>query len=202
MRSDRIWLMSGPAPADVTCLLKAWSDGQAQALEQLTPVVVDELRRIARRHLHAERGEHTLQATALVNEAYLRLIDVTGIRWEDRAHFFAICARIMRRILVEAARARMAEKRGGGDMRVTYCEELPAASRDSDFVALEEALIGLAKIDERKAQMVELRFFGGLNVEETAYVLKVSEQTVHRDWRLARSWLLHEMKKGSTSSRE
>jgi RNA polymerase sigma-70 factor, ECF subfamily len=187
--------MSGAAPVEVTQLLKAWSDGQSQALEQLTPVVVDELRRIARRHLRAERGEHTLQATALVNEAYLKLIDVTGIRWEDRAHFFAICARIMRRILVDAARARIAGKRGGADLRITYSEGLPATNRDSEFLALEEALLGLAALDARKAQVVELRFFGGLSVEETAHVLKVSEQSVHRDWRLARSWLLRELEK-------
>jgi RNA polymerase sigma-70 factor, ECF subfamily len=182
-------------PAEVRQLLKAWSDGQSQALERLTPMVVDELRRIARRHLRAERGEHTLQATALVNEAYLKLIDVTGIRWEDRAHFFAICARIMRRILVDAAPARLAGKRGGGDLRITYSEGLPATNRDSEFLALEEALTAFAALDQRKAQVVELRFFGGLSVEETAHVLKVSEQSVHRDWRLARSWLLRALEK-------
>src|SRR4051812_43002868 len=185
--------MGGSSTAEVTQLLRAWSDGDSAALDDLTPMVVNELKRIARRHIHAERGEHTLQTTALVNEAYLRLIDVTNVRWEDRAHFFAICARIMRRILVEAARARMAEKRGGAALRVTFDDALPALSRGAEFVALEEALNALAQIDERKARVVELRFFGGLSVEETAHVLNISEQTVHRDWRLARSWLLREL---------
>src|SRR6478609_6490401 len=168
--------MAGSPPAEVTQLLRAWSDGDSGALDQLTPLVVHELKRIAGRHLHAERGEHTLQTTALVNEAYMRLIDVTNVRWQDRAHFFAICARIMRRILIEAARARMAGKRGGEALRV----------------ALDEALTELAAFDQRKARVIELRFFGGLSVEETAHVLKISEQSVHRDWRLARSWLLRE----------
>jgi RNA polymerase sigma factor (TIGR02999 family) len=185
--------MSGSPPAGITQLLKAWCEGNAGALEQLTPVVVDELKRIARRQLHAEHGEHTLQASALVNEAYLRLIDVTSVRWEDRAHFYAICARIMRRILIEAARARLAGKRGGGALRVTFDEALPAVNRESEFVALEEALTALAVFDPRKAEVIELRFFGGLSVQETAHVLKVSKQSVHRDWRLARSWLLREV---------
>jgi len=180
-------------PAEVTQLLRAWSDGDSGALDQLTPLVVHELKRIAGRHLHAERGEHTLQTTALVNEAYLRLIDVTNVRWQDRAHFFAICARIMRRILIEAARARMAAKRGGDALRVTFDEALPATSREAEFVALEEALTELSAFDERKARVIELRFFGGLSVAETAHVLKLSEQSVHRDWRLARSWLLREL---------
>ena len=185
--------MAGSPPADVTQLLRAWSDGDSGALDQLTPMVVHELKRIAGRHLHAERGEHTLQTTALVNEAYMRLIDVTNVRWQDRAHFFAICARIMRRILIEAARARMAGKRGGEALRVTFDEALPATSRESEFVALEEALTELAAFDERKARVIELRFFGGLSVAETAHVLHISEQSVHRDWRLARSWLLREL---------
>jgi RNA polymerase sigma factor (TIGR02999 family) len=185
--------MAGSPPAEVTQLLRAWSDGDSGALDQLTPMVVHELNRIAGRHLHAERGEHTLQTTALVNEAYMRLIDVSNVRWQDRAHFFAICARIMRRILIEAARARMAGKRGGEALRVTFDEALPATSRESEFVALEEALTELAAFDERKARVIELRFFGGLSVGETAHVLEISEQSVHRDWRLARSWLLREL---------
>jgi RNA polymerase sigma factor (TIGR02999 family) len=185
--------MSAPLPGDLTQLLRAWSDGDARALDQLTPLVVHELKRVARRHMHAERREQTLQTTALVNEAYIRLIDVTQVRWEDRAHFFAICARIMRRILIEAARAGMADKRAGAGLRVTFDEALPAVSRESQFVALEEALTALAAFDERKARVIELRFFGGLSVEETAHVLQVSEQSVHRDWRLARSWLLREL---------
>jgi RNA polymerase sigma factor (TIGR02999 family) len=187
--------MAGSPPADVTQLLKAWSSGDALALNQLTPLVVHELKRVARRSLHAEHGEHTLQATALVNETYIRLIDITKVQWEDRAHFFAIAARIMRQILVEAARARMREKRGGAALRITFDEALPAASRESQFVALEDALTDLAAFDERKARVIELRFFGGLSVQETAHVLNVSEQSVHRDWRLARSWLLRELSK-------
>ena len=174
-------------------MLRAWSDGDAEALERLTPQVVDELRRIAHRHVAREQGEHTLQATALVNEAWLRLIDVNNVRWEDRAHFFGICARIMRRILIEAARARMAEKRGGAALRVTFDPALPLATRDAEILAVEDALQSLAAVDERKARVVELRFFGGLSVEETAHVLRISEQSVHRDWRLARSFLLREL---------
>ena len=185
--------MAVPKAASLTQLLKAWSDGDTDALERLTPLVMDELKRIARRRLHAEHGEHTVQATALVNEAYIRLLDIRSIRWEDRAHFFAICARIMRRILVEAARTRMAEKRGGAMLRVTFEDDLPAAGRESEFVALDNALDELSKLDERKARVIELRFFGGLDVKETAHVLKISEQSVHRDWRLARSWLLREL---------
>jgi RNA polymerase sigma factor (TIGR02999 family) len=185
--------MSAASGAELTQMLRAWSDGDRGALEQLTAAVANELRRIAQRHVNRERGEHTLQATALVNEAWLRLIDANGVRWEDRAHFFAICARVMRRVLIEAARARMTEKRGGGAVRVTFEEVLPAATREAEFLALEEALQSLAAVDERKARVVELRFFGGLSVEETAHVLGISEQSVHRDWRLARSWLLREL---------
>jgi RNA polymerase sigma-70 factor, ECF subfamily len=187
--------MIGSPPAEVTQLLRAWSGGDSGALDRLTPLVVHELKRIAGRHLRAERGEHTLQTTALVNEAYLRLIDVTKVRWQDRAHFFAICARIMRRILIEAARARMAGKRGGEALRVTFDEALPATGREAEFIALEDALTELAAFDERKARVIELRFFGGLSVQETAHVLQISEHSVHRDWRLARSWLLRELAK-------
>ena len=185
--------MSGASPADVTQLLRAWSDGDSAALERLTPLVIDELRRIAHRHVDRERGEQTLQATALVNEAYLRLVDTPNVRWQDRAHFFAICARVMRRILIETARARLADKRGGAALHVTFDHALPAVSRESEFIALDDALDALAAVDERKARMVELRFFGGLSVEETAHVLGISEQSVHRDWRLARSWLSREL---------
>jgi len=185
--------MADPSSVELTQLLRDWNDGKAEALDRLTPLVVAELKRIAHRYIRAEKGEHTLQTTALVNEAYLRLVDVNNVRWEDRAHFFAISARIMRRILVEAARARMAEKRGGAALRVTFDDLLPAATRESEFVDLDEALTALAEFDERKAKVVELRFFGGLSVEETAHVLKISEQSVHRDWRLARSWLLRQL---------
>jgi RNA polymerase sigma factor (TIGR02999 family) len=192
--------MAGPAAAEVTALLKAWGEGHKDALDRLTPIVMTELKRIARRQMRAERGEHTLQATALVNEVYLRLVDVTGIRWVDRAHFFAICARIMRRILVEAARARLAGRRAGGALRVSFCEDLPVLNRAADFVALDDALTALGAFDERKARMIELRFFGGLSVEETAGVLNISEQSVHRDWRLARSWLMRELNRSKSSS--
>src|SRR5689334_18156282 len=169
--------MNGQAPEELTELLRSWSDGDHDALERLTPLIIDELKRIARRQIRGEHGDHTLQATALVNEAYLRLIDAANVRWQDRAHFFAICARIMRRILIEAARARIAYKRGGNALRVTFDEALPAMSRESDVVAVDEALNALAAIDERKARVVELRFFGGLSVEETAHVLGVSERS-------------------------
>jgi RNA polymerase sigma factor (TIGR02999 family) len=185
--------MDERSEAAVTELLKAWSDGDAGALNRLTPLVVGELKRAAHRCLQRERGEHTIQTTGLVNEAYMRLVDITSVRWQDRAHFFAISAQIMRRILVEAARARVAEKRGGGALRVTFNTGLPAVARDSQLVALDEALKDLASLDDRKAKVIELRFFGGLSVEETAHVLCVSEQTIHRDWRLARSWLLGEL---------
>lgn len=186
-------MSTAPPPADVTELLRAWSDGDRNALDRLTPLVMNELKKIARHHVNREHGDRTLQATALVNEAYLRLIDAANVRCKDRAHFFAICARIMRQILVEAARARLAGKRGGSALCVTFDEVLPAATRESEFVALDDALNALAVVDKRKARVVELRFFGGLSVEETAHVLEISEQSVHRDWRLARSWLLREL---------
>ena len=179
---------------EVTGLLLAWGAGDPNALDRLMPVVHQELRRIARRHMAGERSGHTLQTTALVNEAYLRLVGSQKVRWQDRAHFFSLAARLMRRILIEAARTRMAAKRGGGALRVTFDEAIPVAAKDSEFVALDEALQKLALQDARKARVVELRFFAGLSVEETAHVLEVSEQTIHRDWRLARSWLLRELK--------
>jgi RNA polymerase sigma factor (TIGR02999 family) len=191
----------GAAPAsELTRLLRAWSDGDREALDRLTPLVVDELRRIAHRYVDRERGEHTLQATALVNEAWLRLIDTDQVRWEDRAHFFGICARIMRRILIDAARARMTEKRGGGALRVTLDAELPVATREAEILDVDEALQALTAIDERKASVVELRFFGGLSAEQTAHVLGISEQSVHRDWRIARSWLLRELSRSKPSA--
>jgi RNA polymerase sigma-70 factor (ECF subfamily) len=182
-----------PSPEEMTGLLKAWGDGDRDALDRLTPLVMQELKRIARRQMRAELGERTLQTTALLNEAWLRLVDVTNVSWQDRAHFFGICARIMRHVLIEASRVRRAEKRGGDALRVTFDEALAVPGRDSDLVAIDEALQALAVLDERKARVVELRFFGGLSVKETAHVLKVSEQSVHRDWRLARAWLLREL---------
>lgn len=190
--------MMGPATQsktqDVTRLLQAWGQGEDAALEQMIPFVYNELRRIARRYMAGERKGHTLQTTALVNEAYLKLIDSRKVNWQNRAHFFAISAQLMRRILVDFARSRGYQKRGGGAYKVTLDEELigaPEAGRD--LVALDDALKALAEVDPRKSKVVELRFFGGLSVEETAAVLKVSQDTVLRDWRLAKSWLRREM---------
>jgi len=180
--------------ADVTRLLRAWSVGDRAALDQLTPLVYAELRRMAGRYMQRENPGNTLQATALVNEAFLRLVDAAGVRWQDRAHFFAISAQMMRRILVDAARARGSAKRGGGAVRLDLNESidgLPAP--DHRLVDLDEALESLARFDARKAKVVELRFFGGLSVEETAEVLKISPQSVMRDWKLARAWLMREL---------
>lgn len=188
--------MTGTSSHAVTELLVAWGHGEPAALEQLAPLVYTELRRIARRYMVRERAGHILQTTALVNEAYLRLIDVKQVNWQNRAHFFGISANLMRRILVDFARSRGYQKRGGGLQRVTLDEALIGGpEKGSDLVALDDALNALAVNDARKARVVELRFFGGLSVEETAEVLKVSADTVHRDWRLAKAWLSREMKK-------
>ena len=182
------------SPSHVTDLLVAWSDGDQQALEKLMPLVHGELRRLARRQMAGERQGHTLQTTALINEAYLRLIDLTRIRWQDRAHFLAISARLMRRILVDHARTRQYAKRGGGAAKVSFDEALEVSSdARPDLVALDDALQALAAVDSRKSQVVEMRFFGGLSVEETAQALGVSPETVMRDWRLAKVWLLREL---------
>jgi RNA polymerase sigma factor (TIGR02999 family) len=173
----------------VTELLLAWRSGDEPALARLTPLVHQELQRIARRCLRNERQGHTLQATALVNEAYLRLVDTRQVDWQNRAHFLAMAARLMRRVLVEAARARQAQKRGGSAIRLTLTDALATSDRGRDLVALDDALSELAGIDPRRSQVVELRFFGGLTVEETAAVLAVSPETVMRDWKLARAWL-------------
>ena len=184
-----------PDPADVTGLLLAWGTGDEAALERLVPIVHGELRRIARRCMAGERKGHSLQATALVNEAYLRLIDVQHVNWQNRAHFLAMSARLMRRILVDYARSKGYQKRGGGAAKVTFDEGLPVVGgRDPDLVAVDDALDALAKVDERKSRVVEMRFFGGLSVEETASVLKVSPETVMRDWKLAKAWLLRELR--------
>jgi len=188
--------------AEITTLLKAWSGGDAAALERLTPLVYSELRRLAHGYMQHERAGNTLQATALVNEAYMRLVDVAGIAWQDRAHFLAISANIMRRVLIEAARARAAAKRGGKMVRVDRpsavdLDRLPAAgsNRAAELCALDDALNALSQIDPRRAQVVELRFFGGLTVEETAHLLKVSPQTIMRDWKLARAWLARQLQR-------
>jgi RNA polymerase sigma-70 factor (ECF subfamily) len=184
--------MTAPPGQQVTQLLLAWSQGEESALEKLTPVVYEELRRLAHRYMAGERAAHTLQTTAL--EAYLRLIDGKQVNWQNRAHFFAISARLMRRILVDWARARQSHKRGDQPQQVTLDEALMLTrGRNEDLVALDEALKTLTKVDPRKSQVVEMRFFGGLSVEETAEVLKVSPDTVLRDWRLAKLWLLREL---------
>jgi RNA polymerase sigma factor (TIGR02999 family) len=186
---------------DVTALLLAWGAGDQAALDRLLPVLHAELKRIARRYMQRERQSHTLQPTALVNEAFLRLVDVHGVQWHDRAHFFAISAQMMRRILVNYALARGTGKRGGEARQVSLDEALIVSpERDSQVVALDGALEELAKLDPRKARIVELRFFGGLTGEEAAAVLKVSPQTVARDWHLAKSWLARELHRGSESS--
>jgi RNA polymerase sigma factor (TIGR02999 family) len=177
-------------PQEVTRLLIAWGQGDQAALDELLPLIYQELHRMARRHLGRERGGHTLQTTALVHEAYLRLLDQQEMGWQNRAHFFAIAAQMMRRILVDHARARHYQKRGGGAQRVSFDEALVVSNeRAAEVVALDEALTSLAEFDPRKSQMVELRFFGGLSIEETAEVLGVSPGTVMRDWTLAKTWL-------------
>jgi RNA polymerase sigma-70 factor, ECF subfamily len=182
---------------DVSTLLRAWSDGDQNALDQLTPIVYDELRRLAGHYLRGERTGHSLQATALVNEAYLRLVDYKRMRWENRAHFFAVSAQLMRRILVDHAR-RHNLKRGGGIQHIALEDTAVLdGDRDENLVLLDDALQALTRIDPRKAQVVELRFFGGLSVEETAEVLKVSTVTVMRDWSTARTWLYREMGGGA-----
>jgi len=180
---------------NVTGLLLQWGEGDASALEQLLPLVYDELHRIARKHMGHENPGHSLQATALVNEAYMRLVDAQNIAWRDRTHFLAVSARIMRHILVDHARARRYQKRGGDAVRVVLDEALIVSNEPAqDLVALDDALAALAKFDDRKSRVIELRFFGGLSVEETASVLNVSADTVMRDWRLAKVWLQREMR--------
>ena len=192
--------MSQPAPNEITGLLVAWADGDESALERLIPLVYNELRRLAHRYMRGERPGHTLQTTALVNEAYLRLVDWKDVQWENRAHFFAVSAQMMRRILVDFARDRQYLKRGAGAIQVSLGEATALTEcRTSDLVALDEALNSLFEVDRRKGQVVELRYFGGLSVKEAAAVLKVSEETVMRDWRLAKVWLLRELGPGTNS---
>jgi len=185
-----------PASAEVTKLLLAWGAGDGQALDQLLPLVYRELHSLARRYMAGERPGNTLQASALVNEAYLKLVDIRRVQWQNRAHFFGVSAQLMRRILVDSARRRHNLKRGGGALQVTFDEGLAVAKgQTSELVAIDDALTALAAVDARKARVVELRFFGGLSVEETAEALKVSPETVTRDWRLAKAWLHGEMNK-------
>ena len=179
-----------PTPQEITELLLAWNRGDSAALDRLVPLVYAELRRLAQGYLRRERSGHTLQTTALIHEAYLRLIDAQRVQWQNRAHFFGIAARLMRQILVALARERGYQKRGGGARQVSFDEALVIEEgRGEELMALDEALAALAQFDERKAQVVEMRFFGGLTEEEIAVALDVSPETVRRDWRLARSWL-------------
>lgn len=186
-----------PASADVTTLLAAWSDGDEGALTLLVPRIYAELHRLAHHHMRGERDARTLQTTALVHEAYLRLVDTRQVRWQSRAHFLGVAAQAMRRILVDAARARGARKRGGAVPAVPFDDALsPVSVRGASLVALDDALTALAGVDPRKSRVVELRYFGGLSVAETATVLGVSPETVHRDWRVAKAWLLRELSGG------
>jgi RNA polymerase sigma factor (TIGR02999 family) len=187
-----------PDHGEVSGLLRAWSDGDRAALDRLTPIVYNELRRLARRYMRGERPGHSLQTTALVNEAYMRLIDYTSMQWQNRAHFFAVSSQLMRRILVDHAR-RHNLKRGGGVQHVSLEETATVGGdRAADLVALDDAMDALARIDYRKVEVVEMRFFGGLSVEETAEVLKVSTVTVMRDWSTAKAWLYRELTGGAT----
>ena len=181
--------------ADVTRLLRAWSSGDADALNALTPLVYEELHRRAHWYMRREHADHTLQTTALVNEAYLRLVDLQQVSWRDRAHFFALASRVIRHVLVDAARSRRSLKRGADASPETIDENLLVSTTPpADIIALDDALRALAAFDDRKNQVVELRFFGGLTVEETAEVLGVSPETVKRDWKLARAWLRRELR--------
>jgi len=187
--------------ADVTGLLQAWRTGDQNARDELIPLVYPELHRLAHHHMANERPDRTLQTTALVNELYVRLVDVRRVGWNDRAHFFAVCAQLMRRVLVDMARARNAQKRGGHTVHVPVDERAIANPEPPvDLLALDSALDRLAAFDARKSRVVELRFFGGLDVEETAAALDVSPQTVMRDWRLAKLWLVRELNRGDSDA--
>jgi len=191
------------ADGDVSALLRAWSDGDQSAMQALTPIVYEELHRLARHYMRRERSGHSLQATALVNEAYMRLADYTRMQWQDRAHFFAVSAHVMRRILVEHAR-RHNVKRGRGVQHVSLDDAVVVGGgeqEETDLVAIDEALVALARLDPRKVQIVEMRFFGGLTVEEIGEVLQVSTGTVKRDWRAARAWLYRELSSEHTDGR-
>ena len=189
--------MGSPSVHEITQLLRAWSGGDQDALDRLTPLVYRELHRAAKRYMARQQPDHTLQATALVNEVYLRLVAFNEVSWADRAHFFAVCAQLMRRILTDWARAQQYQKRGKGAQHIAFDEALVfSPERGSDLVALDDALSALSDVNFRRSQVVELRFYGGLSVEETAGVLKVSAETVMRDWKLAKLWLLRQMSGG------
>ena len=190
--------MSKRAETEITDLLLAWNEGEPSALQELAPLVDAELRRLARSYLRRERAGHTLQTTALINEAYVRLIDSKRVRWENRAHFYGLAARVMRQILVDFSRRRNYQKRGGGLHQITLVEAFAVEpGNDPDLLALDEALRELATVDQRKAQVVEMRFFGGLTEKEVALALNVSPETARRDWRLAKAWLLRRLSQKS-----
>jgi len=192
---------SNPPAQHVTELLLAWGGGDEAALQQLIPIVHGELHRIARACMAGEKAGNSMQATALVNEAYLRLIETRGVNWQNRAHFLAMAARLMRRILVDFARSKQYQKRGGRAVKVTLTDDLAlSAEPGRDLVALDDALEALAKIDERKSQVIEMRFFGGLSVKETAEALHVSPETVMRDWKLAKAWLLRQLRRDASNA--
>jgi RNA polymerase sigma factor (TIGR02999 family) len=204
LESAHCWVSYGPGsmgtsgPQSVTTLLQAWSDGDESALNKLTPLVYAELRRIAHHYMAGEASGHSLQTTALIHETYLRLIDHQKASWQDRAHFFSMCAHLMRSILTDFARSRLAQKRGGNAPHLSL-DEAPEISAEprADLVALDEALKRLAAFDARKSQLVELRYFGGLTEDEAAEVLGISARTVRRDWKMAKVWLLRELSDGS-----
>jgi RNA polymerase sigma factor (TIGR02999 family) len=186
------------SPHDITSLLQAWGKGDEEALHKLTPLVYEQLHAAARRYMAHERPGHTLQTTALIHETYLRLVDVRQVKWQNRAHFFAICAKLMRRILIDFARSRASQKRRGAVPHVDLDEALCITSEpDFDLVSLDDALNKLTLMDERQSKVVELRFFGGLTVQETAEVMKTSPDTVMRDWKLAKVWLFRELRGGT-----
>ena len=190
--------MCANSTLEVTGLLQAWGRGDEEALQKLMPLVYERLHAAARRCMAGERPGHTLQTTALINETYLRLVDIRKVKWQDRAHFLAVCAQLMRRILIDFARSRGYQKRGGAAVHVDFDEALTVtAQQDPDLLAVDEALNRLAKVDERKSRVVELRFFGGLGVKETAEAMNISADTVMRDWKLAKVWLLRELRRGA-----
>ena len=186
--------MATPSQPEITQLLTAWSEGNQSALEQLIPLVQSELHRIAKRYISGGNAGQLLQASALINEAYLRLIDWKNVQWQNRAHFFGVAAQLMRRVLVDEYREQQSLKRGGDALRVSLVEaEAKSDERSADLVALDDALKTLAQLDERKSRIIELRYFGGMSVEETAEVLQVSPRTIKREWSLAQAWLFREL---------
>jgi RNA polymerase sigma factor (TIGR02999 family) len=187
--------LSTLSPRELTQKLQAWSDGNGEALDELLPIVYDELHKQAARYLRRERSDHTLQATALIHEAYLKLVEQKNVRWQNRAHFFGVAAQLMRRILIDYARTRHREKRGGNDIKMSLDEAalLPTDDRSVDLIALDEALTRLAAMDEQQSRIVELKFFGGLNIDEIAEALHISPATVKRDWQMSKAWMHHEL---------